>query len=319
MPQATGSTSPFQVDTQDDKEDKDLPTICQPQTRSFRIFFSAATHALSDFVNENLITIRYAALSSVLLLGAYSISQTPLFFRYRTVKEIPNSLYQRRRVLTGRAFQVAPLPDAAAKKQTFTAPIILYVRHLSPMGRLLSKNLFEWGLQYSPTTAALGRVDSRDLIRIQLFGVCQESVAPPLLLLDQLVLDRTLVRCQLVASTSDDTEPMAAIARIYYRERTPSWWAVDLGSHLVENGLARVQADVVLGRNGSNRLEDKQRDIQYLESLSKLQYEAISNRRGMWSIPMVRASARDLVEHAKLETSARWYQKIWRRLRGKEI
>jgi hypothetical protein len=317
------------------------------QPGSVRHVFGSAMHTFSDFVNQNLITIRYATLSSVLLLGAYSISQTPLFFRYRTVKDIPNSLYQRRHILTCRAFQlehVTPMTAAAATNttttstttntDTTTAPIILYVRHLSPVGRLLSKGVFEWGLLHNPTTAALGRIDSRDLLRIQLFGLCQDLLAPaaPPFLLEQLVQDCTRVRCQLLALTPPDAHHhihpyestrhgrpdagMSAIARVYYRERTLSWSpSIDLGSRLVQTGWARIPSDIVLGQHGSTRLEDKQRDIQYLESLSKLQSDAILNRRGMWSIPKIRESAQDLIEHAERDTTtSRWYHKLWRRL-----
>jgi hypothetical protein len=198
---------------------------------------------LSDVVNDNLITIRYATLSSILLLGAYSISQTPLFFRYRTLNELPHSIYKRRRVLTCRLFQV----DVTAAATEEAAPIILHVRHLSPMGRLLSKQQLDFGLQHSPSiytdtdtnTTALGKnkkqLNNRDLIRIQLDGVSQHEQSA---LLQQLARDRALVRCQFIASSTAGDDA-AAIARLSYWQKR-SVWPLDLGSHLVENGLAQA-------------------------------------------------------------------------------
>jgi endonuclease YncB( thermonuclease family) len=277
---------------------------------------------LSDVVNDNLITIRYATLSSILLLGAYSISQTPLFFRYRTLQELPHSIYKRRRVLTCRLFQV----DVTAAATEEAAPIILHVRHLSPMGRLLSKQQLDFGLQHSPSvytdtdtnTTALGKnkkqLNNRDLIRIQLDGVSQHEQSA---LLQQLARDRALVRCQFIASSTAGDDA-AAIARLSYWQKR-SVWPLDLGSQLVENGLARLQEDVLQGqKHGSDQLKDKQRDIKYLESLSKLEFQAISKRNGMWSIPQIRASAKDLVEHVEWEISATWYRKLWRRMTGRQ-
>ena len=277
---------------------------------------------LSDVVNDNLITIRYATLSSILLLGAYSISQTPLFFRYRTLNELPHSIYKRRRVLTCRLFQV----DVTAAATEEAAPIILHVRHLSPMGRLLSKQQLDFGLQHSPSiytdtdtnTTALGKnkkqLNNRDLIRIQLDGVSQHEQSA---LLQQLARDRALVRCQFIASSTAGDDA-AAIARLSYWQKR-SVWPLDLGSQLVENGLARLQEDVLQGqKHGSDQLKDKQRDIKYLESLSKLEFQAISKRNGMWSIPQIRASAKDLVEHVEWEISATWYRKLWRRMTGRQ-
>jgi hypothetical protein len=43
----------------------------------------------SNLVNENLIAARYGASASIFLLTAYGLSNTPLFFRFRTVSEIP--------------------------------------------------------------------------------------------------------------------------------------------------------------------------------------------------------------------------------------
>lgn len=41
------------------------------------------------FVNENLVAARAGAFAGIFLLTVYGVSQTPLFFRYRTVSEVP--------------------------------------------------------------------------------------------------------------------------------------------------------------------------------------------------------------------------------------
>lgn len=45
----------------------------------------------SQLVNNNLIAARYGVFSAVTLLTVYGLSQTPLFFRYRTVADVPGT------------------------------------------------------------------------------------------------------------------------------------------------------------------------------------------------------------------------------------
>jgi hypothetical protein len=45
----------------------------------------------SQLVNENLIAARYGVFAGVTLLTVYGLSQTPLFFRYRTVADVPGT------------------------------------------------------------------------------------------------------------------------------------------------------------------------------------------------------------------------------------
>ena len=45
--------------------------------------------AVSDVVNDNLIAFRYGTVATVTLLTAYGLANTPLFFRYKSVAEIP--------------------------------------------------------------------------------------------------------------------------------------------------------------------------------------------------------------------------------------
>ena len=45
--------------------------------------------SITDFVNDNLIIIRYATFSTVFIIGAYGIANTPLFYRYKNLNDIP--------------------------------------------------------------------------------------------------------------------------------------------------------------------------------------------------------------------------------------
>jgi hypothetical protein len=45
------------------------------------------------FVNENKISVRYGVVATVGALSVYAISQTPLFFRYKTATELPSTLH----------------------------------------------------------------------------------------------------------------------------------------------------------------------------------------------------------------------------------
>lgn len=43
----------------------------------------------TQVINDNLVAARFGIFSGVTLLTVYGLSQTPLFFRYRTVADIP--------------------------------------------------------------------------------------------------------------------------------------------------------------------------------------------------------------------------------------
>ena len=57
---------------------------------------------ITDLINDNLIVVRYATFSTVLLLGAYGIANTPLFYRHKNVMDIPISAFTKRKYLHGR-------------------------------------------------------------------------------------------------------------------------------------------------------------------------------------------------------------------------
>jgi len=56
---------------------------------SIRHVIGDQVHQATEVVNDNLIAARFGVFASVTLLTAYGLSHTPLFFRYRTVSELP--------------------------------------------------------------------------------------------------------------------------------------------------------------------------------------------------------------------------------------
>ena len=68
--------------------------------------FGRGLSSFSDLVNDNLVVFRYGTFATVTLLTAYGLSQTPLFFRYRTVSEIPKSYFGKRKTIHGRIVHV---------------------------------------------------------------------------------------------------------------------------------------------------------------------------------------------------------------------
>ena len=143
-----------------------------------------ATHKVSDMINENIIFARYATVATVLLLGTYGVSKTPFFFRYKSVSDIPSECFAKRKVLHGRIVHVlenrGERPAAMAggalasnniaqSTSNVEKPVICLVRHLSPVGRLLSRSAFDFSLSNSPSVRLGGRIeDSRDLLKVEI-------------------------------------------------------------------------------------------------------------------------------------------------------
>ena len=81
-----------------DREDSTTPppttTTQSTQSTESIIRESVGTGMLtiSDLVNKNLVAFRYGTVATVTLLTAYGLANTPLFFRYKTVAEIPGTL-----------------------------------------------------------------------------------------------------------------------------------------------------------------------------------------------------------------------------------
>ena len=83
-------------DTDDKSVDKGL----------FRSQLASLVSGTSDMINNNLIIARYGIICSITVLTLYGISQTPLFFRYRKLSEIPQSYFHQRRSISCRVVSI---------------------------------------------------------------------------------------------------------------------------------------------------------------------------------------------------------------------
>jgi hypothetical protein len=130
----------------------DHPSETAKTTPSVRETVGEAMHSFSEGINNNLIAARYGVFASIVLLSAYGISNTPLFFRFRTVGEIPASYFFNRRRLYGRIISV--------DKSHADSALQIYVRHLSPVGQILPKTWFDFFMRASPVASRLTQIRS---------------------------------------------------------------------------------------------------------------------------------------------------------------
>lgn len=198
-----------------------------------RSMLGHGTGQLSDFVNENKIAARYCVTATIGVLGAYAIAHSPIFFRYRTVSEIPSGLFRNRNYITGRLFVCNAIAARASNSGTVAVsgrqfePITCYLRHLSPMERLLSKSALDRLFKLYPGSASSSRPEEspHELLQIQIAGIVypdnsndtpqsgessrfgqqialsydtQEEVSAGKEWIRKLAEQRSLVRCQLL-------------------------------------------------------------------------------------------------------------------------
>lgn len=71
------------------KQAQSSPADDSTSSGSWRQLVGQGMHAVSDAINENIVAARYATIASIVLLSAYGVASTPLFFRFKTVKDIP--------------------------------------------------------------------------------------------------------------------------------------------------------------------------------------------------------------------------------------
>ena len=304
-----------------------------------RALIGSSTVSLTDAINNNLLAVRYGAAATVGLLTAYGLSQTPLFFRYTHVADIPSWMFRQRRSIHGRLTAV----DASE-----TSNIRLHIRHLSPIERLLSQTLYDQFWKWNPNDASPLIVD---LAAVESPPVRNRD---SLEWLERLSAERPVVRCQLLARRSETAvvkdgsmsdrilsassttikreipgletvvsdKPMIAIGRVYYRpEGGFQLFAKDLSASLVERGRATVASSLYGG--GGNKVQDAteelsvlRKDVTYMESLSALELHAASAYYGLWSDSEMREKRKDVTEEAEFQATATWWQKLWRRWRG---
>lgn len=333
------------------------------QTLDVRQAVGGGMHAISDLINEHIIAARYATFATVVLLGAVGMSRTPLFHRKKSVSEIPAEFFARRRTLHGRIIHVLKEENGgnAASRSSSEAdapekPVVCLIRHLSPVGRLLSKTAFDFSLSNSPAVRLGGRIEeSRDLLKVEIAGIQDPSFyqsaggyEQPGEWLNRLAANRTPVACTLMArrvdkslerrgsigrnsnerasttgtdsfDTDDQRLQSRAICQVKYRPRMFSIFRQDLASSLVASGRANVLSSGVHADDpsmtiidGDIDLKTLQADAKYLENLASSEFEAVKERRGMWSDQLVRQQHPELVEEADFEQTASRGKKIWR-------
>lgn len=158
-------------------EDSDAGSMEGSNGSSFREIIGQPLASVSDQINENLVIARYMIFPVVGLMAAYGLSQTPLFFRYRTVSEIPSSMFQSRKSIKGRIIRL----DTTSANSHLHSPIRCYIRHLSPMERILPKSWYDSFIKFHP--ASLGGKkrsdeDDRQLLKVEIAGIVS-SAKPP--------------------------------------------------------------------------------------------------------------------------------------------
>jgi hypothetical protein len=159
-----------------------------------RQLFGSGSSRVSDFINEHLIVVRFAASASIVLLTAYGISHTPMFFRYRTVTQLPSKYFSNRIKLRCRIIK--------ADKDPSTRSIILHLRHLSQLERLcFSKSWFDWMVRMHPTSILRKSPDQdhSQLLKVALAGIQRPPYDWEDGWFDQLVNDKTPITCQCLA------------------------------------------------------------------------------------------------------------------------
>ena len=250
-----------------------------------------ATVQFSDYINDNLILARYVAAATIGALTVYGISQTPLFFRYRTVADIPSTLFRGRRKIKGRLLRSSTATDA-------NQPIRVHVRHLSPLERVLSKRLFDALLKWHPAAAVGVRPqdNKRDLLQVEIAGIrsteyylssgsssSSSAYDAPGEWLNRLAANHTVVTMQLLGrrvvwnppneqsasslpeakkrqipglstgnSITDENANQIAVARLYYRPKPTQLFPTDLAYSMVRWGRADICANGLYGTHASS-------------------------------------------------------------------
>lgn len=126
-----------------------------------------ALHKLSDLLNDNIIAARYGTFAAIGLLSAYGLAHSPLFFRYKTVADIPTSWFTKRQKIRCRLIRVV---DSDTTNTGQHQAIICLVRHLSPTGSLLTRSAFDVFMKASPSAAVGKKLEENisDLMKVEI-------------------------------------------------------------------------------------------------------------------------------------------------------
>jgi hypothetical protein len=279
----------------------DADTAKKSHSPSLASFVGSTSATFSDIVNDNLIAARYGAFATIGLLTVYGLAHTPLFFRYRTVADIPSSYFAARKSIQGRLIRAVPATDANQN-------ILCYVRHLSPAERFLSKSWFDWLMKIHPSSAVLGKApheSDRELLRVEIAGIrsppwYQSSAERPGEWLSRLADEHTTVTCQLLARRVLDKETdstdytssnsqsqkrsmytilpelnkwsdqqsssnvQIAVCKVYYRPQRFQLIATDMTDSMVGFGRSTVATDGLYYNDSNGRVIDTTSNVKEL-------------------------------------------------------
>jgi len=123
-----------------------------------------------------------------------------------------------------------------------------------------------------------------------------------------------------ISSSLDVELEQRAICKIQYRPRN-AFFRQDLATSLVRHGRAgvissggiHIDISSMPTIDGSTKVGDLQKDVKYLENLVWNEFEAVKERKGIWSVDAIRNERPDLVEEAEFELNAGILRKLWRR------
>jgi hypothetical protein len=289
----TPNESNVESNTQSSSDDAD--TAKESQFSSLTSSVGSSTAKFSDI----LIAARYGAFATIGLLTVYGLAHTPLFFRYRTVADIPSSYFTARKCIRGRLIRAVPATDA-------DQAIMCYVRHLSPAERFLSKSWFDWLMKIHPSSAVLGKQphqSDRELLQVEIAGIrsppwYQSSAERPGEWLSRLVDEHTTVTCQLLARRVLDKETdsttntasngqsqkrsmysvlpelnkgsdqqsnvQVAVCKVFYRPQNLQLVATDIADSMVRFGRSTVATDGLYYHDSNGRVIDTNSNVKEL-------------------------------------------------------
>jgi hypothetical protein len=128
-----------------------------------------------------------------------------------------------------------------------------------------------------------------------------------------------------LGTNNNPEEEQVVVGRLYYRPSLFQLFATDLAYPLVRYGHACVESEMFMKNthtagsritDSSTGLETLRKDVNYLDRLGKLEYDAAKGFYGMWSDTMIRDKRRDIVDEVEFQSNASVWQRLWRWMRG---
>ncbi|EED86779.1 predicted protein [Thalassiosira pseudonana CCMP1335] len=301
--------------------------------------------AVSDTINSNLIVVRYATISSIFLLGAYGVANTPLFYRYKHVMDIPAE-----------------------------QPVVVLFRHSSPMERLLTQSAMDNLLSItgkSPSRLLYSSANPhRNLLPIELAGIAVppssssrtsslgismgDQQGNQLDLLQQLVQQKALKTDKVPSyhhdhdsdrnKTNDRALPIkdemmsnTAICHLHYKQQSQWFTTTNAGLELVKRGQALVSSlgmvvplstidnttdtkpskddnenkNTTAIINFNPTVKQLQNDTDFIAELEQSEYSAWKSKVGMWSSSRMRELRTEYKEEEE-HNNNKWSTSVWK-------